>query len=418
MITSSCKKVVFFTGYGSALPLPERLDHLLGKFRDVLSKSQFENFRSVMFGLIVSHCKEHDVKSMRDAICETKCQSSINRFFTSPSWNLDNVMKCAEEIIFSNLCHDDNLEFLVIDDTVCKKYGTQSEMVCYNHSTTLGTVLSHDYVTGFYLCGDIYLPSSIILLYGNPRKCNEKDIPFRTKIQLCNEIIDKHRPRAKKTIILIDSWYTGNEVISNCRKQGYGWIGDLKSNRVIVYDGKRMNVSDLINILRKRGKFTDTIIDGEIYNAVKLKAYIPSLKENVNIVINAKAETKDIHILCTELDKDIVTIFRYALKRMKIENFYKDTKQLGFGEYRFRRSEAALIHAHLVFLAYILLEILRHRLISYRITKTMRSMEFVITWVRKKAKHGFVHYICDKLKQGTPIRALLLATGKVDTVYA
>ncbi|MFZ0512024.1 MAG: hypothetical protein WAM14_10490 [Candidatus Nitrosopolaris sp.] len=29
-----------------------------------------------------------------------------------------------------------------------------------------------------------------------------------------------------------------------------------------------------------------------------------------------------------------------------------------------------------------------------------------------------VHYICDKLKQGTPIRSLLLATGKVDTVYA
>ena len=90
---------------------------------------------------------------------------------------------------------------------------------------------------------------------------------------------------------------------------------------------------------------------------------MPSLKENINIVFNVRAETKDIHILCTELDKDIVTIIRYALKRMKIENFYRDTKQLGFGEYRFRRSEAALIHAHLVFLAYILLEILRHRLI-------------------------------------------------------
>ena len=43
------------------------------------------------------------VKSMRDTVGETKCQSSINRFFTSPSWNLDNVMKCAHEIIFSNI---------------------------------------------------------------------------------------------------------------------------------------------------------------------------------------------------------------------------------------------------------------------------------------------------------------------------
>ena len=56
------------------VPLPERLGHIVGKFRDVLSKSQFENFQSVMFELIVSHCKEHDVKSIRDAISETKCQ--------------------------------------------------------------------------------------------------------------------------------------------------------------------------------------------------------------------------------------------------------------------------------------------------------------------------------------------------------
>ena len=128
-----------------------------------------------------------------------------------------------------------------------------------------------------------------------------------------------------------------------------------------------MHASDLIDILRKRGRFTDTIIDGEIYNAVKLKAYMPSLKENINIVFNVRAETKDIRILCPELDKDIVTIIRYALKRMKIENFYRDTKQLGFGERTgLEGAKRALIHAHLVFLAYILLEILRHRLISFQ----------------------------------------------------
>jgi hypothetical protein len=396
---------------------PERLNHLLGRFRNVLSKPQFENFRSVMFGLIMSGCKEHDVKSMRNTVGETKCQSSINRFFTSPSWNLDNVMKCAKEIIFSTMRHDNNLEFLIIDDTVCKKYGIQSEMVCYNHSTVLGTVLSHDYVTGFYLCGDVCLPSSA-RLYGNPKKCNEKGVPFNTKIQLCNKIIDKHRPIARKTVILIDSWYTGNEVISNCRKRGYDWIGDLKPNRVVLYDGKRMHVTDLINILRKRGQFTDTVIDGQIYQTVKVIVYIPSMKETVSIVINAKGDTKDIHVLCTDLQQeDVSTISRYARKRVTIENSYKDAKQLGFGEYRFRKSEAALIHAHLVFLAYILLQILRFRLLSYRITKAVPSMEFVITWVRKKTRQGFIHYIWDKLKQGTPIRSLIMTVGKIDTVY-
>ena len=84
-----------------------------------------------------------------------------------------------------------------------------------------------------------------------------------------------------------------------------------------------------------------------------------------------------------------------------IENSYKDAKQLGFGEYRFRKSEAALIHAHLVFLAYILL-------LSYRITKAVPSMGFVITWVRKKTRQGFIHYIWNKLKQGTSIRSLIM----------
>ena len=49
-------------------------------------------------------------------------------------------MKRAEDIVFSNLCYDENLEFVVIDDSICKKDGTHSEMVCYNHSTTLGTI--------------------------------------------------------------------------------------------------------------------------------------------------------------------------------------------------------------------------------------------------------------------------------------
>ena len=88
-------------------------------------------------------------------------------------------------------------------------------------------------------------------------------------------------------------------MISNCRKRGYGWIGDLKPNRVIIYDGKRMNVSNLMNILRKRGQFTDTVIDGQIYQTVKVMAYIPSLRENVSIVINAKADTKDVRVRCT-----------------------------------------------------------------------------------------------------------------------
>ena len=45
------------------------------------------------------------------------------------------------------------------------------------------------------------------------------------------------------------------------------------------------------------------------------------------------------------------------------------------------------------------------------------SMEFVIMWVRKKTRQGFIHYIWDKLKQGISIRSLIMTVGKIDTVY-
>ena len=61
--------------------------------------------------------------------------------------------------------------------------------------------------------------------------------------------------------------------------------------------------------------------------------------------------------------------------------------------------------------AYILLQILRFRLLW--ITKGVPSMEFVMTWVRQ----GFIHYICDKLKQGKSIRSLIMTVGKIDTNY-
>ncbi|HYA83240.1 MAG TPA: hypothetical protein VEH06_07295, partial [Candidatus Bathyarchaeia archaeon] len=34
--------------------------------------------------------------------------------------------------------------------------------------------------------------------------------------------------------------------------------------------------------------------------------------------------------------------------------------------------------------------------------------QFGWSWVRKKTRQGFIHYICDKLKQGTSIRSLIM----------
>ena len=84
--------------------------------------------------------------------------------------------------------------------------------------------------------------------------------------------------------------------------------------------------------------------------------------------------------------------------------FHKEAKFLGFGEYRFRTSEAALTRAHLVVLACTLLDALRRRLLRYHIVKSLLSIEATVEWIRRKSVHLLMH----KVKESKlPMRSIL-----------
>jgi hypothetical protein len=135
------------------------------------------------------------------------------------------------------------------------------------------------------------------------------------------------------------------------------------------------------------------VVKGEVYSAFKADVFMPKMGY-FSIVMNVKVGTGDVHFLCTDLVGCCVKmILGHALERHRIEDFYKEAKALGFGEYRFRESEAALIHAHLVALACILLDVLRRRLLRYSIVKSLPSVEVTVEWVRRKAMHLFIHKI-------------------------
>ena len=389
--------------FGFLSGVPSRLRHILSGFRRYFTRPQYENFCRVMLGLIVAGEKEHDVKSINELFVERKDQSSVNRFFTEPKWVVEQVVREGRAMLLGENSASELVEYKVLDDTVCRKYSPDTEMVCYNHhSSTMGTVLSHDYVTSLYVNNDVAVPDGL-KLYGNEKKCNEKKIEFKTKVQLACEIMDEHIPRAKMTVWLWDSWYTCFETVARCRARGYNWIGEIKSNRVAFYDGKKYHLGELVDRLRLEGMLCDVFIDGEIYQACRVEVFTKKLGK-VSVVINVKADTKDLHILCTDLTCGTEEIVRHALERHHIEDFHKGAKHLGLGEYRFRESEAALIHAHLVSLAYTLLDVLRRRLLRYGVVKSLPSLEWSVEWVRRKAMHLFIHAVKDSTK---PIRSLL-----------
>lgn len=74
------------------------------------------------------------------------------------------MVREGRDLLLNEAEHDPAIEIKVIDDTVCRKYSTHTEMTCYNHSSTMGTVLSHDYVTSLYVNNGLALPDGLKLI--------------------------------------------------------------------------------------------------------------------------------------------------------------------------------------------------------------------------------------------------------------
>ena len=183
------------------------------------------------------------------------------------------------------------------------------------------------------------------------------------------------------------------DMVDQCVAKGSNWIGEIKSNRIVFYKGERYRLDELFDRLSSDGSFSDIIVNGELFQACKVDVFMPKIGD-VSIVVNVRVQTKDTHLLCTDLvDCGVEEIVGHALERHRIEDFYKQAKALGLGEYRFRESEAALIHAHLVSLACTLLDVLRRRLLRYSIVKGLLSFEATVEWIRKRAMHLFMHRV-------------------------
>ena len=205
-------------------------------------------------------------------------------------------------------------------------------------------------------------------------------------------------------MILWDSWYMCQDMVKKCESYGYGWMGEIKFNRIVFFEDKKYHLWELLDKLRASGQLSDVIVNGEFYSACQLEVFVPTIG-HVCFLVNVKADTKDVHLLCTNLvGCSLEELVGHALVNCRINKFHKEAKFLGFGEYRFRASEAALIHAHLVTLAYILLEILRRRLLRYNIVKNVLSIEQTVEWVREKAAFLFLHRVKDSK---FPMRSIL-----------
>ncbi|MEM2759289.1 MAG: transposase [Nitrososphaerales archaeon] len=419
-----------------AAEVPSPFKGLLKSFNGILSKPQQRNLASLVLGFIAAE-GEKNVKGMANSLVPYRNQSSLNRFITDAKWDYRALNYRRLRLVEKELGLSDNSNssdkqcYFIVDDTTVEKYG--GEVVGYHHDSKHGLIRGHCYVTGLCVCSsnsksnsngryddDAWYPTDLKLYMPAGSSPFSKERLFRSKIDLACELIDEFSPPGagkedeEGVMVSFDEWYFCSEVVKHAEGRGFQWTSEAKSNRIILYQDERLHVGELADIMKPF--FRDVEVDGELYQCCDLQVYMPRIGK-VRLVFNCKADTKDMHNMCTSITNEsepfTANIVKRSLKRSEIESFYWDVKNvIGFGEYRFRESEAAIVHSHLVFLVYTLLQILKKRMESRdeeRREVMMKgkgkrcSIGEACAWLRDRCLLSFCIWIKDKLAAGLDI---------------
>ena len=336
---------------------------ILSWFSDGFSRPSFRIFSSFVVGFIQLG-KEAHTASMVQSLSRSflfRSLSSFTRFLGKNGWAKEQLVQIALRRFFDTLrikarC----VVFFMIDDTIAQKSGKKIPGCSWHkdHAQNMANVFGHQWVLSALLYKDFVLPLWARLYHGKAtKKCGR----FRTKIAIAQEMVrDLKLPVSCKLYVIADSWYWAKQLVKVCRSCGYHMISQLKSNSVILLNGKRTKVTQLE---ANRSAYHEICLPLYGKNkTIKVAKFIGVIKDlgKVAVVVVKEKRKKTRYLISTSIHLPAIDVVRYYARRWKIEQMIKDLKQrLGFRDYQTRNLQAINRHVALVFLSYFALIVLK-----------------------------------------------------------
>ena len=386
-------------------------------FRDLFeNRCQFRHFQHYLTGLIVLDNKS--LTNISRCVLESADKTNLSRFFSEAPWFQDRVndRRLTYLLQQTKAVRGPKADaLLILDDTLCEHVGSLFDYVDrhYNHGEDTYP-LAHNPVTSHYVSGPVRFPVDL-RLYRRYEELTQweafvhkhfpdRPIPttkkerarlhkevapilladaafqklhqqFRTKIDLGIALFEAAiQHKVPFSVLVFDSWYLAEELVSMARYRHKDWISLLKKNRnlethsFVLQDaagtriplaGPHIAVEDLVPLIPRTAYRAVTVQD-KTYWTFTLAVRLPGLGK-VRLVVSFKsAELTGTYVVLVSnrVDWNAQRIITLYLQRWPIETFYQDGKTyLGLDEYRMRNAEAIGKHWCLVFLAYSLLHL-------------------------------------------------------------
>ena len=381
-------------------------------FRDLFeNRCQFRHFQNYLTGLIVLDNKS--LANITRCVLESADKTNLSRFFSEAPWFQERVndRRLVYLLQQTKAVRSPKADaLLILDDTLCEHVGSLFDYVDRHYTHGDDTYpLAHNPVTSHYVSGPVRFPVDLRLsrryeeitewetfvqkhFPGRPIPTTKKDRArlhkevdpmllqdaafeklhkqFRTNIDLGIALLEAAiQHKVPFSVLVFDSWYLAEELVSMARYRKKDRISLLKKNRnletnsfvlkdaegqPIRLEGPHIAVEDLVPLIPPTAYRAVTVGDNT-YWTFTLAVRLPGLG-TVRLVVsfkNAELTGTSAVLVSNRVDWHAPRILTLYVPRWPIETFYQDGKgHLGLDEYRMRNAEAIQKHWCLVFVAY------------------------------------------------------------------
>jgi hypothetical protein len=333
--------------------IPEEFERALEAFRPHFGAPAFEHFKRYVLGLIVS--ENLTVEGINRIFIQAKHPSSLNRFLTTGTWKQREVNDTRIDILkIQGVLGGKG--WLAIDDTLTHKTGKKIEGVgiYWDHSEKR-YVLAHNIVTAEFVNPKGESHPLDFRLYLKEEQSREKKVPFKTKIDLAQELVeDALQLGLEIQGALFDNWFASKDFIKFLRGKGLHWVTRLKSDRNVKIKGRYVAIGEFAGTL-PRESFRRVQIGNRIYQVFSKAVDLKGVGQ-ARILISYDNEDfsgSPAYFATDQIRWEGTRILKTYSKRWNIETFFRDSKQnLGLEDYQLRDLWGIKRHWYLIFLAY------------------------------------------------------------------
>jgi hypothetical protein len=322
------------------------------------------HFAEYLTGLLVAERK--NVAAINAEFAQTTDQSCLNRWITQVPWDVEQL----NEHRLAWLQRQSSTRYsargvIAIDNTLVDHSGQLIEDVgwFWDHADKRH-LIAHDYLIANYVCASgQHYPLEFRRFRKRDTEAEESHDqdtpPFKSHTDLFKELVDWVVARDIPGDFTFDCYFTSVEGLNHMARHGRGYVGDLKSNRKVVFNGRQMKATEVATLIepdarkpvcigaRKQWYFTKTVRLPEVDHPVRL-VILWDRKNGMNAVK---------FLITSRVHWEIIRILNvYRNRWTGTETFHRDGKQhLGMGDCQLRNGEGQTRHMYLVMLAYSLL---------------------------------------------------------------